>query len=304
MTAPVTTYYDHPMLKRSVWSVDVPLYYFLGGAAGAAMTLGAALQLAHRYEPHRKLHRLSVQCHWIGIAGSTAGAALLIHDLGRPSRFVYMLRVFRPTSPMNMGAWILAGAAPGSIATGLLIGRRGLAGMIGEIAGYISGVFGAALATYTGVLVANSVMPIWQEAGPWMPVLFSGSAAATAASVLEFLGESKDARRITRLFGTAGRLAELGAAQRVERLASRVERVGAPFRQGIPGLLWKAAGVLTVAGLALSFLPGKRSRRIGGVVGAAGSLCLRFAVHYLSDASARDPEAVIEQQRTLLANVG
>src|SRR5581483_8675596 len=41
-----TTYYDRAVLKRSVWSIDIPLYYYVGGAAGAALTLGAAMQLA------------------------------------------------------------------------------------------------------------------------------------------------------------------------------------------------------------------------------------------------------------------
>ena len=133
MTETDTTYYERPMLKQSVWSIDIPLYYFLGGAAGAALCLGAAIQLvASRND--RELRRLSSVCHWTGIIGSTAGAGFLIHDLGRPSRFLYMLRVFRPTSPMNMGAWILSGAAPTAIATGLFLNRRGLPGKLGKSA--------------------------------------------------------------------------------------------------------------------------------------------------------------------------
>src|SRR4051812_38217798 len=159
-TAP--TYYDVPMLKPSVWSIDVPIYYFLGGAAGAALTLGAAIQVVTAAE-HRELRRLSEICHWIGIIGSTAGAGLLIHDLGRPSRFLLMLRVFRPTSPMNLGAWILSSTAPAAIAAGLFLNRGGLLGRIGEVCGYASGVLGAALATYTGVLVANTAIPVWQD---------------------------------------------------------------------------------------------------------------------------------------------
>ena len=34
--------------------------------------------------------------------------ALLISDLGRPARFLAMLRVFKKQSPMSVGAWILA----------------------------------------------------------------------------------------------------------------------------------------------------------------------------------------------------
>src|SRR5581483_4524069 len=154
------TYYGRPMLKPSVWSADIPIYYFLGGTAGAAMALGAALQLAAP-RGRRDLRRISAICHWTGIAGSTAGAAFLIKDLGRPSRFIYMMRVFRPTSPMNLGTWILGAAAPAALATGLFINRGGFLGAAGEVAGYISGVFGAALAGYTGVVVSNTAVPVW-----------------------------------------------------------------------------------------------------------------------------------------------
>ncbi len=75
------TYYDRPLLKEPVWEIDIPIYYFLGGAAGAALVLGAAAQFE----------------------GGTGLS--LVHDLGRPSRFLNMLRVFRPTSPI-IGAWI------------------------------------------------------------------------------------------------------------------------------------------------------------------------------------------------------
>ncbi len=292
-----TTYYDRPLLKESVWSIDIPLYYFFGGAAGAALTLGAAIQLTPPHE--RELRRLSRTCHWIGIVGSTTGAALLVHDLGRPMRFLYMLRVFRPTSPMNMGAWILAAAAPSAILTGLLLNRGGLAGKVGEISGYVSGIFGAALATYTGVLVSSTAIPIWQESRRWMPVLFASSGAVAAGSIANLSSAHPAARRITHVFGTAARVAEIAAARKVERAASAIPKVGEPFRRGAPGLLWKAATAMTAASLAFSFVPGKsrKAAKAAAFFGVAGSLCLRFAVHYLGNASARDARASFQQQR-------
>jgi hypothetical protein len=290
------TYYGQPLLKQSVWSIDIPLYYFFGGAAGSTMALAAALQL--RRDP--ELRKLSRHCHWIGITGSTLGAAFLIHDLGRPSRFMNMLRVFRPTSPMNVGAWILSVAAPSAIATGLFIGRRGLAGLIGETTGYISGAFGAALAGYTGVLVANSAIPVWQQARAWMPVLFVASSITSAASVLDIFYESREAQRITYTFGTIGRLAEIAAGYYAGKSCEKLPSVAAPFRSGATGLLWKTSTALAAASLVISALPGKSSRprrKIAGLVGALGSLALRFAVHYISNASARDPRASFQQQR-------
>lgn len=291
------TYYDRPMLKESVWSIDIPIYYFLGGAAGSALTLGAAVQLACR--DCRELRRFSAVCHWTGIIGSSLGAAFLIHDLGRPSRFIYMMRVFRPTSPMNVGAWILAGAAPSAIVTGLCINRGGLLGRVGEISGYVSGVFGAALAGYTGVLVSNSAIPAWIPGRRWMPLLFMASGASSAASVLDVFYTSPIASRITLLFGTASRAMEIAAAHRVEAAAADVPKVVEPFRSGGTGVLWKGASVLTGVSLGLALFPGKsrRKRQIAGALGLLGSFAMRFAVHYISNASARDPRASFHQQR-------
>lgn len=294
------TYYGRPMLKQSVWSIDIPLYYFLGGAAGAALTLGAALQLVSGSRRSR-FRELSNTCHWIGIIGSSAGAGFLIHDLGRPERFIHMMRVFRPTSPMNMGTWILAGAAPTAITTGLLVNRRGLLGRIGEITGYISGVFGAALAGYTGVLVSNTAIPLWRETRRWLPVLFMASSASAAASVVEIVSGDRHARNVTRTFGTVARIADLAASRKVEAAASSVPQLAEPLYRGSPSVLWKAASWLTAASLVLSLTAGKSRKRTAaaGWLGAAGSLCLRFAVHHLGNASARDPKAAFQQQRRL-----
>jgi formate-dependent nitrite reductase membrane component NrfD len=292
------TYYEQPMLKESVWSAEIPIYYFLGGTAGAALTLGAAIQLVSPRGRH-PLRRLSTICHWTGIVGSTAGAAFLILDLGRPSRFLYMLRVFRPSSPMNMGVWILSGAAPTAILRALLVNSRGLAGTVGEVAGYLSGIFGAALAGYTGVLVSNSAVPLWQEARRWVPVMFIASSAASAASVIDLISRHEGARAITRIFGTAGRVAEIAATVQAELAASAVPRVAEPLHRGGPGVLWRTATTLTAASLVISLLPGRRRSTTvaAGILGIAGSLCLRFAVHYLTNASARDARASFHQQR-------
>jgi hypothetical protein len=135
-----------------------------------------------------------------------------------------------------------------------------------------------------------------------MPVLFIGSAAATTASILDLFSDREAARRVTRIFGTAGRIAELAAAKMVERACAEVPKVGEPFREVGPSVLWKAAGFLTAASLVVSILPGKsmKKRQVAGVLGAAGSLCLRFAVHYLGNVSALDPRASFDQQRARL----
>ena len=288
------SYYDRPMLQAPAWLPVIPLYFFVGGAAGAAFALGAAAQLRR----DRALDPFVQHCRWIGIAGSTLGAGLLIYDLGRPSRFLNMMRVFRPTSPMNIGSWILAGAAPLAIAAGFFA-RQGRLAWLGEAAGYGSGLFGTGLAGYTGVLLANSAIPVWQEARRVLPVLFFASSMTSAASLLDLYYHEPRASGITFYFGTAGRVAELAAAYGVERDVSRVVRVGQPLREGRSGKLWKTATMLTAASLIVSLIPGqsRTRRRIAGILGALGSLCLRFAVYDAGRASARDPRASFQLQR-------
>ena len=202
------TYYDRPLLKEPVWEWAVPLYYFVGGAAGASLVMGAAAQI----DRSGRLKKLMRRCHAAGIAGSALSGALLIYDLGRPARFHHMLRVFRPTSPMNMGVWILSGVAPSAIAAAIFGGRRGIAGAFGEISGIASGLAGLGLATYTGVLVSNTAVPVWQESRRVLPILFGASAMASAGSLFDLLFEDPQARRITYTFGTIGRVAELAAS--------------------------------------------------------------------------------------------
>jgi hypothetical protein len=204
-----------------------------------------------------------------------------------------MMRVFRPTSPMNMGVWILSAAAPAAIATVLLANRRGFPGAIGDAAGYLSGVFGAALAGYTGVLVANSAIPLWQDSRRWLPVMFIASSAASAASTIDLISAAPRSRAVTRVFGSAAKVAEIAAAKMVEQTASATPKVGEPLHRGGSAVLWRAAAGLTAASLVLAF----KWPRAAGVLGTAGSLCLRFAVHYATNASAGDPSASFHQQR-------
>jgi formate-dependent nitrite reductase membrane component NrfD len=292
------TYYDRPLLKEPVWKIDIPLYYFLGGAAGAALALGAAAQLVG----DEGLQKFGQKCHIIGIIGSTVGGGLLIHDLGRPERFLNMMRVFRPTSPMNVGAWILSGAAPLAITAGLFSNRRGFFGRIGSAAGYGAGLFGLGLAGYTGVLISNTAIPLYQQVRRIMPVLFLSSATASAASILDILFEDPRASRITLLFGTAGKLAELASGFALERKAETVEQVARPLKTGVSGALWRTSTVLTVASVVIAVIPGqsRARRKWSGVLGALGSLALRMAVHYAGAASARDPRATFHQQRARL----
>jgi formate-dependent nitrite reductase membrane component NrfD len=289
------TYYDRPLLNEPVWEWSIPTYYYVGGLAGATLVLGAAAQLSRS----KKLQRLIKRCHWLGFIGCCISGALLTYDLGRPARFFNMLRVFRPTSPMNLGAWILSGTGGASMVTVLLRERDGLLGTIGESFGYASGVFGMALATYTGVLVANTEIPVWQESRRMLPVLFGASAIASVGSLFELFVEDADERRVTKAFGSAGQIAEVTAGIVMERQASKVPRVGRPLKRGLSGVMWRTAALLTATSLAVGLLSNQtRGKRVAaGVLGTVGSLLMRFAVEHAGVVSSRDARASFHQQR-------
>ncbi len=289
------TYYDRPVIKKSVWSWDIPAYYYVGGATGSAMALGAAATLINR----DRLSRLVLQSRVVGLAGSMVSAYFLVHDLGRPERFLNMMRVFRPTSPMSVGAWILfffSGSA--GVAAISQLGPRWIR-RIGDASAVISGVFGLGLSGYTGVLVSNTTVPVWQRPHRLMPALFLSSGVSGAASVFDLLGGNPREQRAVLLFGTAGKLAELSFAYLMERSVATVPEAARPLEDGLSGFLWKASKVLTAASLLIALVPNSsaRVRRISGVLGSLGSLCTRFGVHYAGQRSAMNPRATFQQQR-------
>jgi hypothetical protein len=286
------SYYGRPILKEPAWKVpDVPGYLFLGGMAGSSALLGALAGATGR----PGLARVS---RLVGAGASVASVGALIHDLGRPMRFLNMLRVIKPTSPLSVGSWILApfsglaSAAAASEVTGVLP-------VLGRAAGAASACLGPAMCTYTAVLLSDTAVPSWHEAHRELPFLFGGSAltsGAGAALVAAPLAEQGPARRMAIL----GAGMELAASRRVER---GLGLVGEPYREGRPGRLLRAGQVLTAAGVGLSLL-GRRSRVASALAGAAylaAGVCTRFGVFEAGMASARDPKYVVVPQRERLA---
>lgn len=299
--AEAPSYYGLPMLKEPVWKGAVPLYFWAGGAAGAASTLGAVARLAGG----PPLARLVRHARIVAAVGDNLGAALLIYDLGRPSRFLNMLRTFNPRSPMSVGSWVLAGSGAANTGALLLGGRRGLSGTVGDLASVAGGLLGMPLAGYTAVLIANSAVPVWNLGRRSLPLLFMASGVAAAGSILSLMATGERERAAAERYAIAGKIGELlatGALHFEVRRAS--PRAARPLTRGTSGALLTAATVMTAASLVGSLAAGssstRRSRRRArnaAVVGALGSLALRFALHYAGKASARDPHASFSSQR-------
>lgn len=182
MTA--NSYYDLPLLKPPVWTWEVPVYFFVGGAAGAASVLGAAAQLTGGDE------ELVRDARWIALIGAAVSGPLLISDLGRPERFLNMLRVFKPQSPMSVGVWTLAvfgGATGGAV----LLPFKPLR----DLSAIVAAASGLVMATYTGVLLGVTAIPVWKEHADFLPVHFGASALNSAVSLLELRGHSERSLR-------------------------------------------------------------------------------------------------------------
>lgn len=284
------TYYEKPVLKQPVWIWTVPLYFYAGGVSGAALVLGGIA----RTLGGREMLSLARKCHWIGFAGGGIGSVLLIADLGRPARFLAMLRVLRLRSPMSIGSWVLALAPPCAGAAAVFCD---------PVSSFASAVLGVPLAGYTAVLISNTAVPVWQEMRTSLPSLFMSSAITGAAQILRLTNLSPKERSVVNTFGVAGAIAELTSGWIVEQDAGRVPTVAKPLREGFSGALWKASKALTLAGLALSILGPRRLSRAGAVVGTAGAIALRFAIFHAGKVSARDPRATFHLQRDNGTNV-
>ena len=90
--------------------------------------------------------------------GAIASVGFLIHDLGRPERFLHMLRVLKVTSPLSVGSYILSpfSAAAGATAAVELLGWFP---RLKRFGGAVAALFGGPMATYTAVLLANTAVP-------------------------------------------------------------------------------------------------------------------------------------------------
>ncbi|TDC73585.1 NrfD/PsrC family molybdoenzyme membrane anchor subunit [Streptomyces hainanensis] len=287
------SYYGRPVVRAPSWAArDIAGYLFLGGLAGAGSVLAAGAELTGRPGTARAMKLSS-------LAAVSLSAAALVNDLGRPERFANMLRVVKPTSPMSVGSWLLAGYGPlaGAAAVAELTGRAPRAGRAATLA---AACLGPCVATYTGVLLADTAIPAWHGARRELPYLFAGSAAAAAAGMALLAGPRAENR-------PAGRVAVLAVAAELAALRSAQAGAGLvaeTYRTGPAGRLLGAAGRLGMAGAAAGALLGGRSRAVAALSGAAllaASACTRFGIFRAGLASAADPKYTVLPQRDRLA---
>jgi formate-dependent nitrite reductase membrane component NrfD len=291
----VTSYYGRPVIKQPAWTPEVPIYFFTGGLAGAS----AGLAFAARLSGNEKLARVATGNAFAAVAVSPV---LLISDLGKPSRFLNMLRVFKVTSPMSIGSWLLA--AEGGVLT--ISAAHEFLGWfprpVARLANAVAALLGMPLTTYTAALVANTAVPVWHEGRRELPFTFAGGAAASAGAAALLLTDARHA-------GPARRLAIAGVAMEAASMRLGQRRLGElaePYRTGTAGKLEKATKATGGGGGAAMLAGGLLGRRAltkaGAVSVLASALLGRWMVFKAGFQSAAAPEYTIEPQRKRLTD--
>jgi formate-dependent nitrite reductase membrane component NrfD len=289
------SYYGRPIVKEPVWEPEIPWYLFTGGVAGGCSVLHGMARLTGN-------HQLAKRSLYLGAAMEIASPLLLISDLGRPERFLNMLRTFKATSPMSVGSWILfvSSGASNTAAALELVGKLSPLKWAAELVSFASG---PPLATYTGALLANTANPVWSEARDELPWLFGASAAASAGALTTMLTPRRFA-------GPARRTAVMGAAAELAIMASMERKlgfVGEVYRHGEAGRYARISRACAATGLTLLALRGKRSRAAavaGGALVTAGEVALRWSVFKAGFQSARDPRYTVIPQKQRIARRG
>ena len=288
---PQNGYYQIPLLKQPPWTWEIPLYFFVGGAAGAAAVIGA---IADYTGADRELVK---HARWIAAAGSVISPALLVSDLGRPERFLAMLRVFKPQSPMSMGVWTLLGFSTGAAATafaGFLSDRYGpsLPIRVLENAGQAASLaFGLPFSNYTGVLIGATAVPVWNSNAADLPLHFGASGLGSAVGLLELFGHRKSSALQALGFGAA-----LFETWEGFRLESRSQSSLDPLKRGASGFAIRTGGVLSgpvplllrTIGLFASQKTSSSLRRWAAGSSVLGSLITRIAWIHAGHVSAKN----------------
>jgi formate-dependent nitrite reductase membrane component NrfD len=290
--ATASSYHGNPVLKPPTWTWQVPLYFFIGGVAGISSVIALTAHIVRNSE----LTRMS---SWVGLAGGLISAPLLIADLGRPTRFLNMLRVFKPRSAMSLGAWTLSGFSS-AVALAVAFHELNLRGygnsfsvLLEWISQIIAALTGLILASYTSVLVSVTAIPVWCENRKVVPAVFLAGSLGSAAAVLELLGFTIPANQF---IGVIASTVEIIITVIIEVRQRYVDR---PLRQGAVGWLIRSGAALAgPISLTIRLASGHTPelRYIAALCFAVGALIARYAWIAAGRASSLDPQALFQTQ--------
>jgi len=169
-----------PFIHAPVWSWEVAAYFWFGGMASGAAFVALACDAAGD-------HRSAAIARKVALGAVAPAPVLLIADLGRPERFLNMMRIFKPRSPMNTGAWCLV-AFSGSAALAVAADVAGWPKAARPL-GALTSLLGSYLGSYTGVLLACTAVPVWGRSRTILGPAFVATAAATGAAATRLVTE-------------------------------------------------------------------------------------------------------------------
>jgi formate-dependent nitrite reductase membrane component NrfD len=309
------SYYDLPVLQKPHWEWEIEWYFFIGGIASGSAILSALSDVIG--DPD------DAQVVRIGRYAATAGAALsgvlLIKDLGRPERFLNMMRIVKLKSPMSVGVYALSAF---STLSGLALTRQARADRLipFDPAGWIPTVLfdiawaasAALLGSYTGVLIGATAIPVWFIGSRHIPAIFVCSATSTACAftllVLALLPgtQSSTMRKIERLeiFAATAefvllrdyrrRAGALGTPFFGGRIGKKLQTmtvllgIAAPIAINLPSALRRDAHPLGTAGRLLAIA--------GAALTLTGGFVLRECILRAGKVSADDPRAYLNHR--------
>jgi formate-dependent nitrite reductase membrane component NrfD len=285
-----TGYYGIPMLKEPQWSWEIPIYFFVGGAAGAAAVIAEFAQMTGAET------ELVNDARTVTAIGAILSPALLVSDLGVPSRFLNMLRVFKVQSPMSVGVYIVSLFGPSATAAKIVNwARRNGSGPILKIiegtAGLFAALTGLGMATYTGVLIGATAIPVWNENIDTLPTHFALSGLAAGVSAIQLMGHEE-----SRALNVLGIAASAGETLEGMKLEMEKKPASEAIKKGLSGTITRLGGVLSgplplALRLAAMFTKDSRSRnlvRAASAASLAGSLLTRVGWIRAGHSSARD----------------
>ena len=286
-----------PVLQPPVWTWEVPLYFWTGGIAAGSSFVALACDLAGDERSARIARK-------VALAALIPSPPLLISDLGRPSRFYNMLRVFKPRSAMSMGAWALTsfGALGTAAVAADELGRPRLARPLGAATAVVGGYLGS----YGGVLLSVTAVPLWAKARLLLGPIFVATATGTGASatrlVLVAMGlpPGHPTREALGRVETAAMVTELTLSWVNEK---RLGPTTDPMEEGTPGRLFDIAKWSILGGLSLRLVRrrlGARAHHLASLLYLGGGLAFRYAWVEAGKESAKDHEvaAAIARGRT------
>jgi len=295
-------YYDRATVKPSPFNWLVAAYIFVGGIAGAAQVISALADTC----AHREAKTVVAPGRWIALAGTILGPPLLIADLHTPSRWFNMLRIFRRTSPMSIGSWILSafGAFAGATAAADMADRipllraRGLFRRSARVLQVPAALAGAGMTLYTGGLLSATSTPLWAAAPRLLASRFAAASMGAAAAALSLIqwrrGYANTARRLENIAALSA-AAELGLGMASDRAYAETG-VGSALNDWPHAPAYRAAELLGTV-LPLAFYALDRAglggnghlSRPASLALIAGSAALRQVILYAGNESARRP---------------